>query len=209
MWGRRTRRRKASMPFLTDFTDGMPPAFQMPEEFLALAEWTEKQGFTGVGGNYIVDPEAEEHCMVYLNGSVRVPWPADYLPDPDRLWSVAASGSDGSEFCLWIDNEGRQQVVHHGSGSGSTLWAVLPSALSVLRLLAVGYEEPCYNDEWAEPPHEDSSALAPYRKWLQETWGQTTPHTGLEALGVTGAEADAWLKHGPDKDPFSAWLQSA
>lgn len=145
---------------------------------------------------------------MYLYGLVREPWSKGYLSDPDRLWPVAASGSEGSEFCLWIDDHGDQHVVHHGSGSGSVLWAVLPSALAVLRLLAVGYEEPCFNDEWDDAPAGDSSALNPYRNWLRESWSQDTPRSGLEALGVSGATAGQWLSDGPVDDPFNAWLKS-
>ena len=65
---------------------------------------------------------------------------------------LASTVGEGSSVCLWLDDGGEQHVVHHGSGSGSVLWAVLPSALSVLRLFAVGYEEPCWNYDWVDPP---------------------------------------------------------
>lgn len=194
------------MSFLTEFTTGMPPAFQMPDEFLSLAAWSESRGLADSTRACIADPEMSNHGFAYLFGSVREPWPEGYPPTPDRLWSVGASGGDGSEFCLWIDDSGRQQVVHHGSGAGSTLWAVLPSAMSVLRLLAVGYEEPCFNEEWGDPPTDNTAALVPYREWLATTWGQTLPRTGLEALGVSGHDAAAWLGSGPADDPFDAWL---
>lgn len=195
-----------AMSFLTEFTRGMPPAFRMPDEFLSLAQWCESRGLADSTRACIADPELSNFGFAYLYGSLREPWPEGYPPTPGRLWSVGTSGADGSEFCLWIDASGTQQVVHHGSGTGSTLWAVMPSAMSVLRLLAVGYEEPCVNTDWGDAPTENTAALEPYREWLRTTWGQTLPRTGLEALGVSGREGTEWLEGGPKNDPFDAWL---
>ena len=95
---------------------------------------------------------------------------------------LASTGGEGSSVCLWLDDGGEQHVVHHGSGSGSVLWAVLPSALSVLRLFAVGYEEPCWNYDWVDP-QGDSSALNLFREWAAERW-RAAPRTGIEGPGV-------------------------
>ena len=60
--------------------------------------------------------------------------------------------------------------------------ATLPSARHVLRLFAVGYEEPCWNTDWAEPPESDSHALDPYRAWALTGWGIEWPPTGIDAF---------------------------
>lgn len=107
-------------------------------------------------------------------------------------------------------------MVNHGFGAGSCLWATFPSALSVLRLLAVGYFTPAFNDEWGQAPvleeipdaELSNSALAPYRAWLKNRWGQDTPRTGVEALQLNEQEAAVWTDfNGPTTgDPFNEWL---
>jgi len=188
-----------------DLIADMPAHFTMPIEFLELAAWSTKMGYARNGYGYLADPERGEHCLVFINDAARTGW-GGYLSDPDRLWFVAATGGDGSSICLWIDDDGRQHVVHHGSGSGSILFAVLPSALAVLQLFAVGYEEPCWNTEWAETPEGDWAALLAYRRWAFERWGIKPARTGIEALGLQDF-ADEWTDaNGPDNDQFSNWL---
>jgi hypothetical protein len=183
----------------------MPAHFTMPAEFLELAAWSARMRYIDNGYGYLADPRGGRHCVVALGDPTRTGW-SDYLRDPDRLWFVASTGGEGSSVCLWIDDEGRQHVVHHGSGSGSVLFAVLPSALAVLRLLAVGYEEPCWNTEWADPPSDDPAPLMPYGKWAFARWGVRPARTGIDALGAT-AVAHLWTRpDGPAGDPFAEWL---
>ncbi|AKE39821.1 hypothetical protein UL81_09385 [Corynebacterium camporealensis] len=194
----------------------------MPEEFLSLADWSEQQGYVVSSGGYIADPAIHETADIRLHGGHRPDWPAGYLKDPSRLFAVGNTGGDGSEFCLWLDDNGVQHVVHHGSGSGSILWATFPSPGCVLRLFAVGYFTPAFNEEWAAAPldpwageYEEGEAtfnqvvdagLAPYRAWLHDRWGEPTPATGIEALRLSPAEAELWTLDGPADDPFYRWL---
>ena len=176
----------------------------MPDEFAELVEWSARQGYVDEDHAYLADPRRGEHCLVRMGVPYRG-WDG-YLTDPDRLWELGATGGEGSSLCLWLDDEGGQHVVHHGSGSGSVLFAVLPSAGAVLRLFAVGYEEPAWNSEWATPPEDDGSALTRYRTWLAERFGVSTPRTGVEALGLEEV-SDQWTSsEGPSEDPFAQWL---
>ena len=188
--------------------DGMPSHFVMPQEFLELAEWSSRRGFVRDGYGYLADPDKGAHCLVALGERPDLRDWSGYLRDPRRLWHVASTGGEGSSVCLWLDDRGEQHVVHHGSGSGSVLWAVLPSALSVLRLFAVGYEEPCWNYDWADPPEGDSSALDPFREWVSERWGIEPSRTGIEALDL-GDEAAEWLSLNGPVDRFATWLTEA
>lgn len=201
------------MSFREQLTQDMPAQFTMPEEFLTLADWMEEQGYRAGNIGRIAEPEIHITADpgLFFGGNNE----HNYVEEsPERLYPVGYTGGEGSTFCLWLDDDGAQHVVHMGSGSGSTLNAVFPSAMSVLRLFAVGYFTPAFNDDWdSEPRHDewDSSkeeadeALAPYRTWLREKWGQETPGTGLEALGITDNDSD-WLDEGPADDPFDAWL---
>jgi hypothetical protein len=182
----------------------MPGHFSMPDEFQELAEWCSRVGFVRNGYGYLADPDEGDHCLVVINDPLRTGWEG-YLADPDRLWFVANTGGEGSSICLWLDDDGNQQVVHHGSGSGSILFATLPSPLAVLRLFAVGYEEPCWNCDWADPPEGSTAALEPFRRWARERWGIVPARTGVEALDVAEA-VDEWTSlNGPDT-PFLGWL---
>jgi hypothetical protein len=49
----------------------------------------------------------------------------------DRLVVFAQTGADGSQAALWLDDEGRQRIVHLGSGSGSTLAGVIADDLAL------------------------------------------------------------------------------
>jgi hypothetical protein len=204
------------MSFREKLTTGMPDHFTMPEEFLSLADWCEQQGYGISDVTFIADPDVHVTGDVKLFLGERGPFPDGSLPDPDRLYEVGYTGGDGSTFCLWLDDDGVQHVVNHGSGSASCLWATFPDALSVLRLFAVGYFTPAFNSEWGAPPELEGipdaelsdSALAPYRAWLKERWGQDTPRTGVAALGLSDADAAVWTDvEGPTTgDPFNEWL---
>ncbi|KRF47802.1 hypothetical protein ASH01_21140 [Terrabacter sp. Soil811] len=189
-----------------DLVAGMPAHFEMPMEFLELAEWAERVRYVRNGYGSLVDPGQDGRSLVEIGDPARVGW-SGYLTGPDRLWFVLRTGGDGSSVCLWLDDQGQQQVVHHGSGSGSILFAVLPSALHVLRLLAVGYPEPCWNEDWASPPEDDDPGLAAYRSWCRERWDIIPAETGVVALGLQ-AVADQWTRtEGPQGDPFGQWLE--
>lgn len=206
-----------TMALRKQLTKDMPPQFTMPEEFLTLADWIQEKGYTWGNIGRIAEPGTHitDDPALFFGGNNEHNYPEE---TPKRLYPVGYTGGEGSTFCLWLDDEGNQHVVHMGSGSGSVLNAVFPNPISVLRLLAVGYFTPAFNDGWADEPNyeewdstkeETDEALAPYRQWLQETWGQETPRTGLEALGLTDADSkiiDGWLDDGPEGDAFDQWF---
>lgn len=103
------------------------------------------------------------------------------------LWPFAQTGGEGSTAALWLGVDGVTRVVHLGSGSGSLLTCVLAeNAIDFLRLLAIGYQEISWNDEFASPPtprDEDGEVVnAPYRSWVTSTFGVTIPETALEVV---------------------------
>ena len=52
---------------------------------------------------------------------------------------------------FWLDDAGKQRIVHLGSGSGSTLVCILAEeAIDFLRLLAIGYDEICWSEVFSE-----------------------------------------------------------
>lgn len=135
------------------------------------------------------------------------------IDDPavtSRLVPFASLGDEGTQAAFWLDESGRQRIVIMGSGWGSNAACVLTDDLvDFLRLLAIGYLEVCWHDEWTSPPqpwpewpNKDWTPInEPYRRWVSTTFGVTIPDTGSQLVprpAVMGEE-------GTDDD-FANWL---
>ena len=198
-----------------DFTDQMlsrvPRGIEVPEPIRMLIEWVDGSGFVTRGddgelygslsGQWPMGPGTN----IVLRGSP--PDEADLVAawgpiSHETVWPFCRTGSDGSEAALWKSPDGQTLVVHLGSGSGSTLACVLgDDAVDFLRLLAIGYDEICWNEDWhlppeAEPNHEVFNE--PYRRWVETTFGTTIPTTALELIPAPAAMGDesddAWCR---------------
>ena len=108
---------------------------------------------------------------------------------------------------LWLDPDGQSRIVHLGSGSGSLLTCVLAdNALDFLRLLAIGYEEICWSEDFAEPPQpregDDGEVVnVAYRDWLRATFAVTIPATAFEVVRHPCDMGDL-----DTADPFCHWV---
>ena len=93
---------------------------------------------------------------------------------------------------FWLDENGNQKIVHLGSGSGSALVCVLAeNTVDFLRLLAIGYEEICWSEDFDEPPptereEDDPTPIvlpnAKFKKWVEDTFDTTVPATASEIV---------------------------
>ena len=123
-----------------------------------------------------------------------------------RLLVFAQSGADGSECALWLDDKGHTQIVHIGSGSGSMMTCILvKNALDFLRLLAIGYDEICWDEDYPFPPNsnKDNTFVHPntqYQEWVQNTFHTTIPKIGLEVATPHNMNDE------PITDPFLKWF---
>jgi len=140
-----------------------------------------------------------------------------------RLLIFAQSGANGSECALWLDDEGHTQIVHIGSGpapvcmwlddegntqiaSGSVMTCILvKNALDFLRLLAIGYDEICWGEDYSLPPNKlgINTFVHPntqYQEWVQNTFHTTIPKIGLEVV-IPHSMAE-----NPITDPFLKWF---
>ena len=90
-----------------------------------------------------------------------------------------------------------------GSGSGSTMTCVLAhSGLDFLRLLAIGYDEICWDEDFSASPNSenDDFIVHPNLKFqpgVTQTFKTTIPQTALEL--VTPAHLD-------DENPSDGFL---
>ncbi|WP_239153309.1 hypothetical protein [Virgisporangium aliadipatigenens] len=197
----------------------VPSGFDFSGPLQMLFEWVEKQGYVRPGhdGDLYgsLSADAWVGTSVELRGftagqtvSYTRSWFGDAANDhATRLWPFVRTGGDGSMAALWLDGDRRTRVVHLGSGSGSLLTCVLAeNGLDFLRLLAIGYREICWGEEFAAPPRPwgDSGKIVngPYRDWLCGTFGVTVPETASEIVREP-AEAG-----GPATgDAFCRWVE--
>ncbi len=132
-----------------------------------------------------------------------------------RLSLFLCTGGDGSYAGLWLDDDGRQHIVHLGSGSGSVMLCVLVDSVEdLLRLLAIGYDELCWPEQFPLTPEEvreqndddeDDDLLPPplaFRRYLETTLGLSVPPRASNIVGKTASMDDP-----ASSDPFWNWLK--
>ena len=213
---------------LQQLENALPEGMQIPEELRKLYQWIEDNG-------YYEDRDGVRYGYLYPQDKLRDSWTDDereggtdisfyVLKHSDReelleisygkhkeevrrrLLVFAQSGGDGSECALWLDEEGHTQIVHIGSGSGSVMTCILTkNALDFLRLLAIGYDEICWDEEYSSPPNSNKDNVfihlnVQYQEWVQNTFHTTIPVIGLEVVTPHSMDDEA------TDDPFLKWF---
>ncbi len=127
----------------------------------------------------------------------------------NRLCVFAKTGADGSRAAFWLDNDDKQRIVHLGSGSGSDLVCVLADdPIDFLRLLAIGYDEICWSENFNKPPNVDSADETfvypniAYQDWVRNTFSVTIPQLADEIVKYPSKMDDA-----NSNDPFFLWVE--
>ncbi len=209
------------MGYAQVMADRMPVTMTLPSEFLALFDWMESNSFFMRSAAYPGDRlgllGTEDQVQsgqvtailfrVATSEQARADgqaWFGEVIPNIEgRLVPFARTGGDGSHVALWLDDEGRRQIVHLGSEGLVCLLGQTP--LDFLRLLAIGYEE-ISGDCLGAPdaPPADSGVNAAYRAWLVERYDVTIPAMASEILGdIPNILAEA------SDDPFWCWVHKA
>ena len=213
---------------LQQLENALPKGMQIPEELHQLYQWIEDNGYymdakglrygwlfpedkikeswtdnERIGGTMITFNVDEES---YRNELLEIQYKEHLEEVKRRLLVFAQSGADGSECALWLDNEGHTQIVHIGSGSGSVMTCILvKNALDFLRLLAIGYDEICWGEDYSLPPNKlgINTFVHPntqYQEWVQNTFHTTIPKIGLEVATPHNMNDE------PITDPFLKWF---
>ena len=189
----------------------LAPGMTVPGPIAALYDWMEasdlfvdtESGRIGIlfSGNGPCGTGIE--FMAQGNANMRHWFGRDDPAINDRLCVFARTGHDGSMAAFWLDDEGRQRIVHLGSGSGSTLVCVLADdPLDFLRLLAIGYDEICWGAFEGEPDEADGRNEA-YRDWLVATFDATIPESGASIV-----PEPAFIESEVSTDPFWRWVKT-
>jgi hypothetical protein len=165
----------------------VPPGFEFGEPLRLLFAWVEEQGFVTVGADGELYGTLGAGTTVVLRGFSAVQT-AEYersWTGTDRrlgIWPFVRTGFDGSYGALWADQHGATRIVHLGSGSGSLMTCVLAEdPVDFLRLMAIGYDELAWPEEWTEPPEPQLDNL-PYQEWVCSTFGVSIPRTAIELV---------------------------
>jgi hypothetical protein len=197
----------------------LPAPLRLPDEIAAALDWIDIVGATGRTRRSdrlfgVLDPNFVDamggSCIAFepTDPGHAPAWTGNTNPAiTNRLAPFIRTGGDGSYAAFWLDDHGRQQIVHLGSGSGSLMTGVMVrSPLDFLRLLAIGYEELCWPEVLHLPPH--AAAMNPellvlplrFRHWLTSTFDVSIPTTALEIM-LPPADMDR-----ASDDPFSCWM---
>ena len=204
----------------------MPAGTTLPDPIGQLFDWIEDQGLvTERNGERIGTLFSPERMRATMTETVReggtdIEFAArgtHYLPALygsrdervlERFSVFAKTGADGSMGAFWRDDDGRVRIVHFGSGSGSTLMCVLADdPVDFLRLLAIGYDEICWDEHFSERPEALEPRVLPnepYRAWVTSTFGVTIPATALEIIRHPNSMDDD-----DPQDDFARWVRKA
>jgi hypothetical protein len=198
---------------------------QVPQPIKQLYEWVENR-------NLFVDNEGGRIGFLYPENLQKASWTdegrdggteiefaaegsvnlhywfgAEHEEVNQRLCVFAQTGGEGSMGAFWLSDSGEVKVVHLGSGSGSTLACVLAhNCVDFLRLLAIGYNELCWSDEFNSPPlANDEFVVQPnveFQDWVRNTFNVTIPATALEIVKYPSSMDDE-----SSEDEFWNWFQ--
>lgn len=126
----------------------------------------------------------------------------------NRLCVFAKTGAEGSMAAFWIADDQSQKIVHLGSGSGSTTVCTLAdNPIDFLRLLAIGYDEICWGDQFDEPPATDKGSFVVERNhafvdWVTTEFGVSVPPRGTDIVKHVSSMADE-----TSSDAFWQWVR--
>lgn len=206
----------------------LPPAMTLPTELIQLYHWIEDNHLYVDGAEHLrygylyenipleTQAMSEAEAITHNDGGTTIEFMArgsQYLCYwfggkenefiNSRLCVFAQSGSDGSECALWLDDNDKLKIVHMGSGSGSLLTCVLAdNFLDFLRLLAIGYDEICWDEDYPSPPTLIHPEFAKFQNWVTSTFKATIPHSAFEIVKhPTSLDADT------SADEFFNWCQ--
>jgi hypothetical protein len=167
-----------------DIRRHFPSSISFPEELGLLCDWLEANGYPISGYFELRAGDGEDFYW----------WFRSHAAD-DRL-ALFGAGPDGSMYCIWKQDDGREPIVHLGS-EGDALKVLAGNMRDFLALLAVGYGEIGHEDV-AEPPARAEDINPDFRRWVESTLGIEIPNLGMAIVGPAQQ----------DHQDFANWVNS-
>lgn len=214
--------------FADEVAASLPAEIKLPAELRAALAWCESAGcvhaYSNSGKRYafVYPGEFEWHegrsvvTFQSRDADYVRHWTLGKESAAARLAPIVRTGGDGSHAALWIDDDGRLKIVHIGSGSGSTVLGVLcDRPVDLLRLMAIGYEELCWQENWLKTPEqaflESSQFQRPgkivrpvaFRRFVESEFGVGVPDRASDILTRRVAQMGETTN-----DPFARWIAS-
>jgi len=205
----------------------LPKGMKIPNEIKLLYQWIEDNGlYIDIDGrrwgelypekalkNSWTETEREGGTIIYFVAgeaqNLKYWFAGQEIEEvKNRLCVFAQSGGEGSECAFWMTEKNEVKIVHMGSGSGSCLSCVLADkAVDFLRLLAIGYDEICWDDNFPYPPNTNTEELIvkpneKFQDWVKSTFKVEIPKTALEIV-----KYPATMNDDSSEDEFFNWYQ--
>lgn len=173
---------------------GIPEQIDIPAAFEKLCYWTDKNGYP-ISGQFELRADDGETMRYWLG-----------FDNVSHRFGLFGAGGDGSLYAFWIDDDGRQKIVHMGS-EGDHVYILADDFIDFLRLLAIGYDEIGHADlgkpvrEWnIEIEQEEDNGINPaFREWVEKEFGVRVPDTGSEIVDVDDHTFSNWIEEQLDK----------
>ena len=212
--------------FADEIAASLPAKITLPIEFRMALDWLEREGcvhtYRNTGARYaFLFPGEWSEGMTMVTFQACDPdhvraWTRSDAAKEGRLAPIIRTGGDGSYAALWLDDSRQQRIVHMGSGSGSTMMGVLCTRpVDMLRLMAIGYGELCWPDQFNQTPEVvyhatstfaregDAKPPAAFRAFVAKTFGVTIPSRANEIVKRISEMGDE-----TSDDPFWNWIRS-
>lgn len=203
----------------------LPKGMHIPEPIVLLYKWIEAnnfyQDFNGQRTGYLFDPELTRITWTdterengtwidfqAINSEGILGWFGGDAGEEvlNRLCLFAQAGAEGSTLALWLDDNNEIKIVLLGSGSGSTAMCIIAeNAIEFLRLLAIGYDEICWLEDFSFPPNQPNSdfTVKPnllFQEWLIDNFEVTIPETAASIV-----KNPAEMGDNDSNDRFCQW----
>ncbi|AFY38858.1 hypothetical protein Lepto7376_2586 [[Leptolyngbya] sp. PCC 7376] len=142
-----------------------PLSISFPEELGLLCNWVETNRYPISGYFQLRAGDGQDFYW----------WFRSHKAD-ERL-ALFGAGSDGSMYCIWKQDDGREPIVHLGS-EGDEVKVLAGNMKDFIALLAIGYSEIGCEDMTKHPVKNEY--LHPnFQSWVESEFGIEIPSVGL------------------------------
>ena len=168
---------------------GIPNTITLPNELKKLCKWTEQNGYP-ISGCFELRADDGETMRYWLG-----------FTDVSDRFGLFGAGASGDIYAFWIDDSGKQKIVHLGS-EGDAIYILANNFVDFLRLLAIGYDEIGFADmsktvdEWnLEAGNDKNEGINPkFRDWVEQEFKVKVPKKGCEIANFNDREFNDWIE---------------